>query len=80
MFSGSGEHVNSTHSGEVTRQTLCLILGDPKVQIRVGEMHLDRYFELGTPFALTFERGESGAITFTLEQLGKPCAEIASHW
>lgn len=80
VISGSGDHVNSTHFGEVTRQALCLITGDPQVQITGGEMHLKRYVELGTPFMLTFERGEAGAITFALEQLGKPCAKIALRW
>jgi hypothetical protein len=80
VVSGSGDHVNSTHFGEVTRQALCLITGDPYVQVTGGEMHLNRYVELGTPFALTFERGETDTITFTLEQLGKPCARIALRW
>lgn len=80
VISGSGDHVNSTHFGEVTRQALALVTGDPCVQITGGEMRLNRYVELGTPFALTFERGGEGAITFTLEQLGKPCAEIYLRW
>ena len=80
VISGSGDHVNSTHFGEVTRQALALVTGDPQVQIIGGEMHLNRYVELGTPFSLSFQRGEEGAITFTLEQLGKACAEIDLRW
>lgn len=76
VIGGSGDHVNSTHLGEVTRQALCLVLGDPHLQITGGEMHLNRYVELGAPFEL----GETGAMTFTLEQLGKPCAETDPRW
>ena len=80
MISGSGDHVNSTHFGEVTRQALALVTGDPLVQITGGEMRLNRYVELGTPFALSFERSDESAITFTLEQLGRECAEIDLRW
>ena len=80
VISGSGDHVNSTHFGEVTRQALCLITGDPMVQITGGEMHLKRYVELGTPFSLSFESHKAGAITFTLEQLGRECAVIDLRW
>ena len=80
VISGSGDHVNSTHFGEVTRQALCLVTGDPNVQVTGGEMHLNRYVELGTPFALRFETPKAGAITFTLSQLGKDCAVIDLRW
>lgn len=80
VISGSGDHVNTTHFGEVTRQALCLVTRDPEVQVTGGEMTLKRYVELGTPFALTFERDDPGTITFTLEQLDKQCAQITLHW
>lgn len=80
VISGSGDHVNSTHFGEITRQALCLITGDPAVQVTGGEMHLNRYVELGTPFSLRFEPPENGSIRFTLEQLGKDCAVIDLRW
>lgn len=80
VISGSGDHVNSTHFGEVTRQALCLITGDPAVQITGGEMQLKRYVELGTPFAMTFENDEESAIRFSLEQLGRECAVIELRW
>lgn len=80
VISGSGDHVNTTHFGEVTRQALALVTGDPRVQITGGEMRLNRYVELGTPFALRFERGEERSITFTLEQLGRTCAGIDLRW
>ena len=80
VISGSGDHVNSTHFGEVTRQALCLITGDPKAQVTGGEMHLNRYVELGTPFALRFETPKDGSVTFVLEQLGKDCAEISLRY
>ncbi|MEM7701735.1 MAG: hypothetical protein AAF251_07330 [Pseudomonadota bacterium] len=76
VISGSGDHVNSTHFGEVTRQALCLINGDPEAQVVGGEMQLKRYVELGTPFRIAFENGGEGSITFTLEQLGRECAVI----
>ncbi len=80
VISGSGDHVNSTHFGEVARQALAIISGDPQVQVLGGEMHLNRYVELGTPFALTFDEPRDSAITFTLEQLGQECARIDLRW
>lgn len=80
VISGSGDHVNSTHFGEVTRQALCLITGNPSVQITGGEMQLNRYVELGTPFVLTFAEPEAAQVTFTLEQLGRECARINLRW
>ncbi len=77
VISGSGDHVNSTHFGEVTRQALCLITDNPSIQITGGQMHLNRYVELGTPFALRFDPPTDGRIALTLEQLGKDCAEIS---
>lgn len=82
VISGSGDHVNTTHFGEVTRQALCLITRDPGVQVTGGEMTLKRYVELGTPFSLSFERSKSEprTLTFALEQQGKACAEIVLRW
>ena len=80
IISGSGDHVNSTHFGEVTRQALCLITGDNDVQVTGGEMELKRYIELGTPFTLSFEEPQEKAITFTLRQLGRECARIDLTW
>ena len=80
VISGSGDHVNSTHFGEITRQALCFLTGDPAVQVTGGEMHLNRYVELGTPFSLRFETPEDGYVRFTLEQLGKDCAVIDLRW
>ncbi len=80
VISGSGDHVNTTHFGEVTRQALCLITGDRQVQVTGGEMVLKRYVELGTPFALRFETPEAGKVRFTLDQLGKDCAVINLRW
>jgi len=80
VISGSGDHVNSTHFGEVSRQALCLITGDPTVQVKAGEMALNRYVELGTPFSLTFEQPRDQAVSFTLQQLGKECASIDLRW
>lgn len=80
VISGSGDHVNTTHFGEATRQALCLITGDPNVLVTGGEMRLKRYVELGTPFGLDFEVNEPGAVTFTLEQMDQECARIDLRW
>ncbi|MEM7689517.1 MAG: hypothetical protein AAF291_10890 [Pseudomonadota bacterium] len=80
VISGSGDHVNTTNFGEATRQALCLITGDPAVQVSGGEMTLKRYVELGTPFALIWDEADEGAVRFSVEQLGKSCAEIALTW
>ena len=80
VISGSGDHVNSTHFGEITRQALCLLTSDPAVQVTGGEMHLNRYVELGTLFSLRFEPPKDSSGRFTLEQLGKDCAVIDLRW
>lgn len=80
MLGGSGDHVNSVHMIEVARQALCLLTGDPSPQITGGEMTLNRYVELGTPFEMQASAREERAATFTLEQLGRECAQITLRW
>jgi len=76
MLGGSGDHVNSVHMIEAARQALCLLTDDPAPAITGGEMALNRYVELGTPFALRTSGQEGGEVTFILEQLGRDCAEL----
>lgn len=77
MLSGSGDHVNTVHIAEAARQALCLLKGEPSPTISGGEMHLNRYVELETPFTLEVTASEGGRTSFALSQLGQPCAEIA---
>ncbi|WP_337660939.1 hypothetical protein [Erythrobacter sp. Alg231-14] len=80
MLGGSGDHVNSVHMIEVARQALCLTQGNPKIDVVGGEMELNRYVELGTPFDLRCERPSRDTTQFVLRQLGKDCAKITLNW
>ena len=79
LIGGSGDHVNSTHMHELARQALFLIKGRSDIDTS-GTMSLNRYVELGTPLRLNIRENSDHAITFELEQLDKPCAEIALRW
>ncbi len=76
VLGGSGDHVNSTHIAEAARQALRLVAGDPQLEVSGGEMSLNRYVELGTPFRLDVIEKRDSAIRFSLSQLGKDCSEI----
>ncbi len=76
VLGGSGDHVNSTHIAEAARQALRLVSGDPQLEVTGGEMSLNRYVELGTPFRLDVIEKTDSAIRFSLSQLGKDCSEI----
>ncbi|QFT76753.1 hypothetical protein [Erythrobacter sp. THAF29] len=76
MLGGSGDHVNSVHMIEAARQAMAVLKGGPDFEISGGEMHLNRYVELGTPFSLRVENQSESEVGFQLDQLGKPCAEI----
>jgi len=80
MLGGSGDHVNSVHMIEAARQALCLLDGEPARHFTGGEMQLNRYVELGTPFRLIVSEREPDAITLTLEQLERPCALLSLRW
>ena len=80
MVGGSGDHVNSTHIAEAARQALCLIEDNPVIEVTGGEMHLNRYVELGTPFRLRCVERKSSAIRFSLSQLDRDCSEITLRW
>lgn len=76
MLGGSGDHVNSVHMIEVARQSLCLLSGDPNIAVIGGEMELNRYVELGTPFRMAVQSQSEMSVTFALDQLGRDCATI----
>jgi len=76
VLGGSGDHVNSTHIAEAARQALCLVRRRSDIAITGGEMQLNRYVELGTPFRLEVRETNHNATRFELSQLGKPCTEI----
>ena len=80
MLGGSGDHVNSVHMIEVARQALCLVQGNPSIEVIGGEMELNRYVELGTPFELTYDQPSPQTAKFTLDQLGRACAAITLNW
>jgi hypothetical protein len=80
MISGSGDHVNSVHIVEAARQALCLIEGDPALAVTGGEMELNRYVELGTPFALKIVARSDAEVCFELSQLDRSCAKITLRW
>ncbi|WP_298471607.1 hypothetical protein [uncultured Erythrobacter sp.] len=76
MLGGSGDHVNSVHMIETARQALCLLEVRPNVEVIGGEMELNRYVELGTPFTLQVADISGGTTRFSLEQLGRTCAVL----
>jgi hypothetical protein len=75
-FSGSGDHVNSTHLAEVARQTACLLSDGAPLHLTKGAMTMRRYVELGTPFTIKVASHEAGKARLEIGQLGKICAEI----
>ena len=79
LIGGSGDHVNSTHMHELARQALFLVIGRTNIDTS-GEMHLNRYVELGTPIRLVVREERDNSITFTLEQLERECAVITLRW
>lgn len=76
MLGGSGDHVNTVHMIEAARQALCLLTGNPSVAVTGGEMELNRYVELGTPFDLVAETDSDSETAFVLRQLDRDCARL----
>lgn len=79
LIGGSGDHVNSTHMHELARQALFLIKRRSDIDAD-GEMHLNRYVELGTPIRLNIREEKDHSLELELEQLDRPCAQIKLHW
>lgn len=78
---GSGDHVNSTHMGEVGRQFAALMLEQP-LRIHGGEMDFMHYVELGTPFdvALTAHDEAAQAFSLIVHQAGRACTRISMQY
>ena len=79
-FSGSGDHVNAPHLGEVSRQLVCQINDGQSPLITEGEMDMHRYIELGTPFDIRVEEQSGEQVALAISQLGKSCAKISLQW
>ncbi len=75
---GSGDHVNSTHMGEVGRQFGELLLGRSLIN-RSGEMVFLHYVELGSPFDVEMVSHDERAQTYSLivRQAGRDCTRIS---
>jgi hypothetical protein len=78
---GSGDHVNSTHMGEVGRQFGDLLLGQPLIN-QSGEMEFMHYVELGSPFDVEMIAHDEGARRFSLivRQAGRDCTRIVMQY
>lgn len=74
---GSGDHVNSTHMGEIGRQFGDLLLGRQWINTG-GEMVFSHYVELGSPFEVSLIEHAPEAKTYELlvQQAGHDCTEI----
>lgn len=74
---GSGDHVNSTHMGEIGRQFGQLLLGKPLINTS-GEMVFTHYVELGRPFEVELVRHDPTEARFTLlvRQGERQCTQI----
>jgi hypothetical protein len=74
---GSGDHVNSTHMGEIARQFGALLLERPTRNLG-GEMVLKHYVELGVPFdvKLLARYDEGQSYSLLVRQAGRDCAQI----
>ncbi|MCR9268850.1 MAG: hypothetical protein NXH72_02560 [Hyphomonadaceae bacterium] len=74
---GSGDHVNSTHMGEIGRQFGALLLGRP-VRNTEGEMVFMHYVELGRPFRVDLVSHDEAAFCFELlvRQVDRDCTSI----
>ncbi|MEL7033643.1 MAG: hypothetical protein AAGL97_00885 [Pseudomonadota bacterium] len=74
---GSGDHVNSTHMGEVGRQFAELLVGAPLIN-RAGEMSFLHYVELGRPFEVELVSHDEAAQRFQLlvRQRARDCTRI----
>lgn len=74
---GSGDHVNSTHMGEVGRQFAELLVGGPLIN-RSGEMVFMHYVELGRPFDIELLAHDEAAQTFSIlvRQADRDCTQI----
>ena len=74
---GSGDHVNSTHMGEVGRQFAAMLFGRRLVN-RSGEMSFMHYVELGRPFEvlLVSQNETNQSVSLLVRQRDRDCTRI----
>ncbi len=74
---GSGDHVNSTHMGEIGRQVAALLAGQ-ETRIKSGEMEFIHYVELGRPFHVQVLEHDDQAHRFALlvRQADRACTRV----
>lgn len=75
---GSGDHVNSTHFGDIARQFTSLVCGGTAPAIISGGMKLTHYVELGVPFQVTLveHSKQQSTVSMTLHQADHLCASL----
>nr|WP_137676644.1 hypothetical protein [Parerythrobacter lutipelagi] len=76
-FSGSGDHVNSTHLAEVARQVASLCRDGAPLRVTGGEMDMRRYIELGSPFEIALEEKRDDRVVMAVSQMGRDCSTLA---
>lgn len=78
---GSGDHVNSTHMGEVGRQFGQLLLERPFFHTG-GEMVFHHYVELGSPFGVELIKHSTSENQYDLivRQGGRDCTSIRTRY
>ena len=81
-LSGSGDHVNSTHLGDVGRQFASLLLGGKPPTITGGKMQFMRYVELGRPFDVKLEHHDpsKNTVSMAIHQADRLCATIEMEY
>lgn len=76
---GSGDHVNSTHLVEASRQFVSLLKNGAPFNVRGGEMTFSRYVELGRPFKISRTDSDSSPahrFHMSIQQSEKVCATV----
>lgn len=76
-IAGSGDHVNSTHMGEIGRQFCQLLTGRPLINTG-GQMVFEHYVELGRHFLIDQVKGPSSepSIHAVVRQNGRICTRM----
>ncbi|MEP5937971.1 MAG: hypothetical protein ABJ239_06560 [Erythrobacter sp.] len=76
-FGGSGDHVNSTHLAELSRQALSLLHDGVNVKVTGGEMTMHRYVELGSIIDVTVSNRDAEKIELKFAQAGHDCTSVS---
>jgi len=78
---GSGDHVNSTHMGEIGRQFGEMLVGERLINTG-GEMVFKHYVELGSPFEVVLLSHDETTKRFVLlvTQADRACTEITMQY